>query len=241
MDDDYLESSIALGVIDNASSYSHLAEAQVRKCPESRSQELKKVVTMEKLDAIVASELQTNMRSNDATARMLGLLVDYRTNLGRHGLKWIISNNQRVAVQHVLSAAWPATLKDRLESNLSFSHHYLQKDFKGFMTHAPKLPEALQLVDAGSPSKNRKQANGNPGSSRSGNVAPPKTGKTLDGKRDESKKSLCFCEPHMKKGIRHYIRDCPGCPADEKRGLLAARAAKLAEDGPATGTSSDRV
>lgn len=56
----------------------------------------------------------------------------------------------------MLSAIRPTSLKELLESNLAFSHHLLQKDFKSFLQHAIKLAEEFQLVDCGPPSSMRR-------------------------------------------------------------------------------------
>ena len=52
-------------------------------------------------------------------------------------------------MQHVLSAVRPTTLRDRLADDLDFSRHDLKEDFKGFLKHAIKLAEAVQIVDSG--------------------------------------------------------------------------------------------
>lgn len=57
--------------------------------------------------------------------------------------------NPRVAVQHALSAVKPVKLRSRLESDIEFSHHNLEKDFKGVLKHAVDLFNAFQLGDSG--------------------------------------------------------------------------------------------
>lgn len=54
---------------------------------------------------------------------MQDLFAKYHTILSRNELKWIITENQKVAVNQVLSAVGTVSLKERLESDLSFSHH----------------------------------------------------------------------------------------------------------------------
>lgn len=103
-----------------------------RELLEDRSKELKEVITLDKLDEMKKSELCTNMKKSNATARMQDLFSSYMTTLSCHGLKWIITENQNISVQNVLSAIRPALLKDRLESGLSFSHHLLKKIPKDF-------------------------------------------------------------------------------------------------------------
>lgn len=83
------------------------------------------------------------MCNKNSTARMQDLFANYHTILDRHELKWIITENQKVAVLHVLQAVRPATLRDRLESDLSFSHYALRKDFTGFLKLSIRLAEAF--------------------------------------------------------------------------------------------------
>lgn len=56
---------------------------------------------------------------------------------------------QKVAVNHVLSAAKHKTLHDLRTSDLSLSHHGLRKDYHGFSKHAIKLAVLFQIVDTG--------------------------------------------------------------------------------------------
>lgn len=60
------------------------------------------------------------------------------------------------------------SLRDRLESDLSLSHHSLNNDFSGFLKHAVDLGKASQLVDSGRPKKKAKDKPENHDSSRSG-------------------------------------------------------------------------
>lgn len=54
----------------------------------------------------------------------------------------VITENQN------FSAVRPKYLKERLESELYFSHHELIIDFNGF-TSSVKLAESLQIVESG--------------------------------------------------------------------------------------------
>lgn len=76
---------------------------------------------------------------------MQDLLSSYLTILSRHGLRWIITENQKVAIQHVLSAVRPTVLKEQLESDLSVSHHPLKRYFKQFLKHAICRVETSKL------------------------------------------------------------------------------------------------
>lgn len=87
------------------------------------SEKLKEVVTLSKLDNIVADEVQENMKHTKATVRMQDLFAQYHIIRRRKKLKLIIRSNQNVALGHVISATQPSILKERLVSELSLSHH----------------------------------------------------------------------------------------------------------------------
>lgn len=193
---------------------------------------------------MVEKKLRTNMNKNSATARMHDLFSGYHTIPSRHDLKWIIKENQKVAVQHVLSAVRPMVLKEHLESDLSFSHHELKKDFNKFLAHDIKLAEAFQLVDAGKGRKRKEKRDGTrlgntPSTSDSGSGKAPATRTDSSNKKtpkSNSKAPICLWPPHKAKGVRNRVKYCPECPEDEKKKLLAEHIASFSEDGPATRT-----
>lgn len=240
VDVEYLESCMALGFIDTATDYNSLTNEDVRKVLDDRCRESKEVLTMESLDVIVERELRTDMKNTNATARMQDLFTNYHTILSRNGLKWIIKENQKIAVQHVLSAVRPVSLRDRLSSYLSFSHHNLRKDLTGFLKHSVRLAEAFQLVDCGPPEKTEKSDKKSRASnSRSGNRDGNNGSRdSTDTKKDKGDLPLCLWEPHRAKGFRHLLKDCRDCPQEEKKALFEKRTQDLAKDGPASSTRS---
>lgn len=88
-----------------------------------------------------------NMKENNACILMEDLFKSYHTLLEHNGPKWIIKDNKPIAVHHVLFSIRKTSLKERLESDFSFSHHDITKDCRAFMKHAVKLAEAFQTVD----------------------------------------------------------------------------------------------
>lgn len=72
-------------------------------------------MTLYKLDQIESLDLRPNMKNNNASSIMQYLLANYHKILSQNGLKWKITDNQNVAVQHVLSAIKPASLRHRLQ------------------------------------------------------------------------------------------------------------------------------
>ena len=111
-----------MGFIENVQSLESLDEVILRKYLDTQAVESKTTITVEDLDDVVDKELSMNMSNRNARSRMQSLFVDYHSLLDRHGLTWIIEENQKLAVAHVLSAIRPVTLRERLTSDLSFSH-----------------------------------------------------------------------------------------------------------------------
>lgn len=101
---DYLESTIELGFIPNAKSFKTITDAKISSFFEGLANESKKVATLAKRDKMVSDELRTDMKNNDATTRMQDLFSKYHDILRMNSLKWIIEDNQKMKVAHVLSA-----------------------------------------------------------------------------------------------------------------------------------------
>lgn len=101
IDVDFLESTITLGFIKNMSSCDDLLKKNVRTFLKERAQESKSAVTLQRLDKIVKDEPRKKMKKSDAKARMQDLLASYCTILRRHGLNWLIRENQKVSDYHV--------------------------------------------------------------------------------------------------------------------------------------------
>ena len=156
--------------------------------------------------------------------------------LAKNGLTWFLEKNQKLAVSHVLSAVKPQTLKDRLESDLEFSHHQLKKDFKSFLDHSLKLSDAFQLLDPGNQRKVKTPHVPHPNRTRSGNHTPESPGNSSS----QSNVPLCLWPPHRARGLHHLLRNCRECPPDVKRELLAKRASQLPNDGPSYNTRSKK-
>lgn len=227
---EHFTSCIMLGFMEGVTSFATLTNTQLRKYLDKQAEESKEAVTLEGLDDIISKELVMNMANKNARSRMEGLFISYHTILARQGLSWIIKDNQKLAVAHVLSAIRPQVLKERLEADLSFSQHALKKDFNKFLKHAVRLSEAFQLVDVGprrKPKKNPRNRSGNPDHLQ-----------TEPSKDSDSTTPLCLFEPCRKKGIRHFLRHCKACPPEEKKRIREDLAAKKAASGPASNTRS---
>lgn len=109
------------------------------------------------------SSKATNLYEEQQRYRsMQDLFNSYHTSLMRNGFKWILDENRKVAVEHVLSAMGPPSLKDLVTADLSFSKLELREDVRGFINHAIRLSEAFQLVYTGPPPRNEHEYRSEP-------------------------------------------------------------------------------
>ena len=157
-----------------------------------------------------------DIANRSATSRMKSLFIQYHSLLAKQGLSWIISDNQKLAVSHVLSAIGPNYLKERLESDLNFSHYNLKKDFNGFLLHVVKVSKAFQIVDAGRRKRNRndgKDADKN----QTGKMSPGIPKPEPDGSTEVP---LFLWPPHATKGYRHLLKDCKNPLLKKRRSCL---------------------
>lgn len=88
------------------------------------------VFKTETMDELVHKDLLINMANANAKLRIANLLLAFHSLLRRHGLSWILENNQETTSYHFLSAVCPQNLRDRPQSDLKFSHHELRKNSK---------------------------------------------------------------------------------------------------------------
>lgn len=244
VDAEWIDSLIALGFIESISTVEELTDALLRDYLNGEAQESKEVMNLHSLDDIVKKELRTDMSDSNAKSRMRNLFVSYRAILKRHGVAWLLEDNQKVAVDHVLSAIRPTSVKERLESDLEFAKYELKKNFQGFMKHAIRVAEAFQIVDNGKPRSNRQPEPST--TNRSGsktpsdkNSTPTDDSKSKNGGGGKSKKApLCLHPPCRSKGVRHFMRDCDQTTDDQKKALLKSLADEKAKTGPSKSTRS---
>lgn len=187
-------------------------------------------MTLDSIDAIVYHDLRTDMLNRNGATSMQDLFTSYHAMFSRHRLKWIVNENRKIAVQHVLSAARLVSLREHLTSDLSFSHHRLHNDFTGFLKHAVRVSQAFQLVDSGLSVKDgRKSARTNKRNQLSkplyGNLdeSHGKPFHYTDAKKEKVELLLCLWEPHRSKGLRHLLKDCRDCLSEEKERLCDER------------------
>lgn len=123
VDAKHFSSCIALGFIDGVTSFDAMTDEQLRTYLDKEAEYSKDAVTLEGLDELIEKKLKMNMEKKNARSRMQRLFANYHSLLTENGVKWIIQENQKLAVTHVLSAIRPQPLRERLESDLPFSHH----------------------------------------------------------------------------------------------------------------------
>lgn len=145
VDTEWLQSTVALGFIDNVTAIEDLMQSKLSTLLISKSEESREILSLENLDKRVSQELHMNMPDAHDTSRIQDDLVPYHFILRRSGLSWIIKNNQMIAVYHVLPAIHRTSLQPRVESNLEFYGHNLRKPFKGFIKHVIQYSETSQL------------------------------------------------------------------------------------------------
>lgn len=107
---EWLKSLIALWFIPDVTSYKFLTDIVLRKFLESKTEKSKNLISSNAVDEIVGKDLCITRKDSNAQSRMENLLISYHSLLCRHGLKGIISENQKVAVFHILSAIRPLSL-----------------------------------------------------------------------------------------------------------------------------------
>lgn len=87
------------------------------------------------------------MYGQNAKSLMRNSFASDHTILRLHGGGWVLEENRKVAVHHVLHEICPNYLPQRLTFDQALSYYDLTKAFACFMGHAIELLEATQLVD----------------------------------------------------------------------------------------------
>lgn len=146
-------------------------------------------VTIDAIGVLLENNLKMNMDIRNAKSRMKGMFANYHSLLSQQRLVRIIEE-KKLAAMHAPSAIRPQALREGLASQLSFSHHNLEKDFKEFLKQAFKLSEDFQTVDNGTKKKMKKNETYRSG----GNPGGPKD----NGKDKNRKRPLYIWDPYRK-------------------------------------------
>lgn len=107
VEEDLLKSTVALGLISVVTVYNSLTDEALRIYLVVEYADSRTIFTLSSLDHIIPKYFKMYMRNKDAISHMKTLFVNYHTLLRRHGLAWLLEENQKMAVQHVLSAIQP--------------------------------------------------------------------------------------------------------------------------------------
>jgi hypothetical protein len=85
------------------------------------------------------------MSEKDPEQIIVMLFTDYSSLLRMHGLSWLIKENPKVAVWHIVDALKPKSLQARVRGDLEFAHVHLKKNFLLLMK--PVLQSAEKYGD----------------------------------------------------------------------------------------------
>lgn len=130
VDSEWVKSLIALKLLDDGLMYDDLNDERLQKYLDDRSIKSKEVVNLKVLYDLVAKNLRINVADLNSQSRIKNLFVSYHRILYRNGLFFLLKDNQKVIILHVLSAIRPNTFWPRLESDLEFFQIHNCKDFK---------------------------------------------------------------------------------------------------------------
>jgi hypothetical protein len=95
----------------------------------------KDALSASQVQSIVTKNLRINMLEKDVEQRIIMLFVDYSSLMRTNGLSWVIEQNPKVSIGHIVGVLKPIALQKRLHDDLEFSHAELKKDFLGFLEH----------------------------------------------------------------------------------------------------------
>jgi RNase H-like domain found in reverse transcriptase/Reverse transcriptase (RNA-dependent DNA polymerase)/Integrase core domain/Integrase zinc binding domain/Chromo (CHRromatin Organisation MOdifier) domain len=211
--------------------------------------ELKKdTLSLSSVKTIIGKQLRINMAEKDTEQRVVILFADYTSLLRANGITWIIKQNPKVAVGHIVDALAPKMLQKRVREDLEFSHCELKKDFLAFMQHVIKRAEAYsEVVDVEISINGNKAAD----STRS----PTKQTATRSGTKDlqsesgkmsssgnhtlgNKQKDLPPClNPSC--NLKHYLKECKNTDQALKDQLYAERARHRKDNGEQRTTRAD--
>lgn len=107
-----------------------MTDVKLRSYLEKKAEEIHDTIKLPSFDALVKKNMRMDILNSDALSRMKNLFLDYQKLLRKHGLIWMVEEEQeKVPVKHVISEIRPEKLRTRLESDISFTHHPLKKNF----------------------------------------------------------------------------------------------------------------
>ena len=103
----------------------------------------------EELEAMIKKSVAMRVSELDPRLRVISLFTDYKTFLREKNIEGIITDNPKVAVEHICSLLRPPTLKKKIENDLALHKTPLRKDWKKFFQYVVEKAVACnEFVDA---------------------------------------------------------------------------------------------
>ena len=147
VDPSILESLVELGQLGPAvKSVSEVTDAVLSTWLEKHSDLKKDGLSASQVQAIVDRSLRINMSEKDTEQRIIMLFADYRGILRNHGLAWIVDENPKTAVNHIVDALKPSILKKRIKDDLTFGHIALRKIFLDLCVTSSEEPSTTRTM-----------------------------------------------------------------------------------------------
>lgn len=94
----WLESVTNCGFISNVDSCNEIRKDERRSYVDVKAEASKDFFAVSTLDKLVKTDLRTDMIDTDALAMLSNLFVSYESLVCHHGLAWLITNNEKLAM-----------------------------------------------------------------------------------------------------------------------------------------------
>lgn len=89
----------------------------------------------ESIAALVKKSVHTKLQEPDSKLRILNLFADYKTFLRQKNMSSLLTDNPRLAVEHICMVIRPTTLRRKIESDLQVGMYSLRKVWKAISYH----------------------------------------------------------------------------------------------------------
>lgn len=208
---------ITSGFIANVTLFDETTDEQLPTYLYSEADQPNDVKNVEELEP-VQMQHKMNMENKNVRSQMKDLFANYYCILSQQDVRWIVEENKKRAVTHVLSAIHSPSLRERLLSNLSFSHNELKTTSKCFLRMQWKFQKLLKLWKMVWKERWKRMTG----------IAL----ETLKGLTKAMKRiwirvaSSVSMEASSQKSIRHFVLHYNECPEDEKSRLCEQMPAK---------------
>jgi hypothetical protein len=123
-----IDSSILERLVDlrqfgpNMDSVDKITEDVLQKRLDAHREVMKDTLSAGQMQSIVTKNLRINMLEKDVEQRIIVLFADYSSLMRTNGLSWVIEQNPKVSIGHIVGVLKPIALQKRLHDYLEFSH-----------------------------------------------------------------------------------------------------------------------